>query len=161
MGEAQFNPRRQYHGFRPRQAARGQGSISGVVNRPTVSLFNNSTGPYVIMVRWFSWIPVSNQLLITGYLQGTPPGTLQTVVPLVPGDATPTGQIFASDSATLITTDFTWQGQVNFPVVYPATFPLAVLLPGWAWITQGPAAATPWTVGFFWEWIAIDELDYI
>ena len=144
-----------------RRCARGLIADSGEATNTTVALTNNSLGPELILV-WQVTAPISDGefvgLSYQNKLQMTPGGV---IAPLVPGDAVPPGILQSGDQASLFAADF-WMPAAYPAPMWPATFPLAVLQPGWSLAVQTNAVDTaPLTVCFFWEGILSKYFDRV
>lgn len=151
---------RRYKWFRPRQAARGQGFISGPTNYGTVALWNSSTAAQIMVVRALRVLTSSQDTPSVCYLQGSIGGTAGVVQPLVPGDAAPPGKITSLDDATQITPDWWFSLPSSGDDWWPHNFPFAILLPNWSLVVQANSKAENCRVSFLWESITEDQLDY-
>ena len=155
-----INPARRYKHFRPRQAARGMKAQAAPTNRATISLFNNSSGPYVLVVRDFSVNGTANDNIVTSYQPGQI-GTSQGLVqPLVPGEAIINGLIASIDTATVYAGDYTINLSSLGTYEWYHDWPYAVIQPGFSLVFQATVIAHAVTVSALWESIHIEQLDY-
>ena len=155
-----FNPARKYKHFRPRQAARASKSLGVPTNHATVALYNNSSGPYLLVVRDFQISGTANDTIAVSYQPGAigaSPGLVQT---LIPTDQLPAGQILSVDTATVYPGDYilSLAGYSTFEWFHD--FPFGVLTPGFSVVFQAVTIAHAMTVAVVWEAIEIDQLDY-
>ncbi len=151
---------RRYKWFRPRQAARG-GIVSHTpTNFGTVSLYNPSTGPHVLVVRTWRHQAAANITYVWGYNNGRLSGTAGNVAPLFPGDAKPQGLVDYQDAAATITGDFEEKSVASGLLFWPHNFPFACIPPGWCLFVQGQSSASPIDCSFEWEAVEIDELEF-
>lgn len=154
------NPTRRYKWFRPRQAARGSLTTDAPTNKATVSLFNDSKGSYVLVVRAFTVDSAAGHPIAAGYLQGAQGSAAGTVSPLWAGEATMRGSLYYLDTATALTPDWTFETGINQGyVAYP--FPFAIIPPGWNLTFQNTTATEALTVNILWEAVFPDELDWL
>lgn len=144
-----------------RRCARGRIIDQGEDTNTTLSLYNDSLGPELILVWQVMQDVASLQALQFSYQKIGPYGTKGVVQPIVPGDARPPGILSAGDDATLYTPDFVSTSTLyGFP--WPATFPFAVLQPGWAFIMQSFGNPTTGIgADLFWEGILSEYFDRV
>lgn len=134
-----------------RRCARGYIVDSGESTNTTLALFNNSASSELILV----WQLVSGILhsvaLSPSYQQGLALSVGGTVAAIVPGDAPPPGVLTSGDSPTAFDADFL--PSAGFTPYWPATFPFAVLQPGWSLAIQNVAGNPTGALdaSFFWE----------
>ncbi|HEY2108236.1 MAG TPA: hypothetical protein VGH29_20725 [Candidatus Binataceae bacterium] len=155
------NPTRRYKWFRPRQAARGYGFI-GATNTPIVSLFNDSTGPELLVVRALRVVSSTGALSTSDFAQQGELGTEygQPVLPLVPSMAAPPGTIYVADVTSVPQINgYNFTGPQSIDVFWEQDFPLAVIEPGWSYGLIGSIGKNL-QVSFVWEHIFADELDF-
>ena len=160
MDEPHIQPRREYKHFRPRQAVRGMKAQGVPTNRATISLFNDSTGPYVLVLRDFSVNGTANDNIATSYQPGqigTSQGLTQS---LLPTGAKQNGLIASIDTATVYAGDYTLNLSSLGTFEWFHDWPYAIVEPGWSLVFQATVAAHAVTVSALWEAIAIDELDF-
>ena len=82
-----FNPARKYKEFRPRMASRGSKATGVPTNRATVSLYNNSTGTYVLAVRDFTLAGTAADNIAISYQPGQVGSSQGLVASFLPTDA--------------------------------------------------------------------------
>jgi len=158
--EDHVNPRRQYHGLRPRQSYRGAITLTGPTNNATLGLFNGSKSTHVIVVRDFVVITTVGHLVAVTTAQSSFGTSGGLITPGVTGDAAGPGQLQSLDTATALTADNFVPVQFNWPQ-FSHDFPFQVLQPGWAVEFQDTTAAETMRLAMTWEAIAIDELDFL
>src|SRR5262249_60582120 len=88
-----YNPTRRFKHFRPREAVRALKATAVPTNRATVSIFNNTTGPRVLVVRDFTITGTANDTVATSFATGQIGSSQGLVSGLVAGEALPTGLI--------------------------------------------------------------------
>jgi hypothetical protein len=155
-----FNPARRFKHFRPRQASRGM-KVQGVpTNRATISLFNNSSGPYVLVVRDFSVNGTANDNIVTSYQPGQIGSSQGLVTALLPGEAIQNGLIASIDTTTVYPGDYTINLSSLGTFEWMHDWPFAVIEPSFSLVFQATVAAHAVTVSALWEAIQIDQLDY-
>lgn len=156
---AGLNPTRRYKWSRPRQTHRAYGQQTNNTNKGTISLYNDSTGPQILVVRLLSVVTSAGE---TGLSSRT--GTLGTLYghgqPITIGDGRGPGAVYTIDSATTFASDFSYITSGNAGLLEPM-FPIAVLPPNAALVVQNTQSASNINVSFIYEAIAIEELDYI
>lgn len=140
------------HGPNLRRSARGRILDAGEATNTTAALTNNSLSPHILKV----WKPQSNRAgggaLLCSYQRIDIFSTLGVVAPIVPGDPAPPGIISAGDLPAAFPADWIFTDGTNL-VPWPATFPFAVLLPGWSLVVQNMTTPTdPIDISFWWEW---------
>jgi hypothetical protein len=155
-----FNPARKYKHFRPRQAARGGKNLASVTNLATVALFNNSTGPQVLVVRDILIVGTANDMIATAYVPGQVGASPGLVQPLLPTDALPAGLVTSADTVTSYPADYLLPLSSTADFEWWHDYPFAVVTPGWSFVLQERTSAKAMTVSLLWEAIAIDQLDY-
>jgi hypothetical protein len=142
---------------------RGRGEVSGAAHFATVSLYNNSTGAQVLVVRDLH-VDSNGEPIGTGYVSGTIGTHTGLEASLLVGDAIKPGLVYTLDDTTLLSYDW---GSTNGTAVdawWPHDFPFAVIQPGWSLFVQcNNRGATPadYIVSFAWEAITSDELDFL
>ncbi len=136
-----------------RRCARALIADGGEDTNTTLALTNTSAAAELLLVWQFSLPQVSEDSTALSYQQIPPFATQATTVPIVPGDAAPPGILSSGDSPIIYTPD--WNPvSVSFPFLWPATFPFAVLLPGWSLVVQLAGGGTGEIQAAFW-WEAI------
>lgn len=152
------NPARRYKWSRPRQTHRGYGQQTNNTNKGTISLYNDSTGNQILVVRLLSVVTTAGE---TGLSSRT--GILGTLYghgqPITVGDARGPGAVYTIDTATTFASDFSYITSGNAGLLEPM-FPIAVLPPNAALVVQNTQSASNINVSFIYEAIAIEELDY-
>ncbi len=142
-----------------RRCARGYIADSGEANNTTLALTNNSAAAELLLVwqvlpgaNFGSPAQVSYQQRIAGL---SPAGNMEAIVP---GDALPPGILQSGDQPTNFP-GVTWDPAAQ--LYWPATFPFAVLLPGWSLVLQSAATAptSGLDVNIFWEAILSEYFD--
>jgi len=154
---------RRYKWFRPRQAVRGSTQDQTANNYWTGALYNNSTGPSVLVVRDLRWFPLNHNIFYLTYYQGRLAGTNLPAQPYFPGDATPAGLVDWSDQgSTLGAYDYSFvQPSGRWVAWWPHDFPIAIVPPGWSFVGQSQAKGEDGTLSLVWEVVSIDELEYM
>ena len=134
-----------------RRCARGFIMNPGTATNTTLALTNNSVSAELLLIWQVEPGNVFGSTLQTSYqqtLSGLTPGGF--IEPLVPSDAPPPGVLSSGDEP--IQFQYSWF-QVASALIWPATFPFAVLNPGWSLVFQ--QASTVPTIGadvnIFWE----------
>src|SRR5215472_7552794 len=102
-----FNPARKYKDFRPRQAARGSKTTAVPTNRATISLYNNSTGTFVLAVRDFVIGGTAADTIAISYQGGQIGSSQGLVASFLPTDAIQPGLIASIDTLTVYAADYT------------------------------------------------------
>jgi hypothetical protein len=160
MGTAFTNPARRYKAFRPRQAVIGSRNTGTPTNLATVALFNNTSGPYWLVVRDATISGTASALVHAGYVQGqvwTASGVIQNMIIT---DAQLPGTIGSVDTATVFASAYLltlpnglwfWQHEM----------PWAVIAPGFSWVVQAVVVAQGIQASFIWEAIFPEELDFL
>lgn len=154
------NPTRRYRSFRPRQAARGVITLTGPTNNATLSLYNNSSGVHVLVVRAFMVSSTVAHLVLVARQQGAQGASGGTIVPGVTGDGARAGLLYSLDTATAITPDYLVPSQFNWPA-FGLEFPFEVLQPGWSLTFQDTTAAETMRLAVIWEAVQADQLDFL
>jgi hypothetical protein len=126
---------------------------TGEANNTTIALTNDSLGADLVLVWQMAVDSVINSSLQVSYQQMPPMGTLIPVQPVVPGEGRPPGVVSSGDQPNAFTPD--WQPANQWlESFWPATFPFAVLLPGWSLVFQVIGGGTGGVgVNIFWEGI--------
>lgn len=129
-------------------------------NTAEIGLFNNSSGPHVIIV-WDASETFDSSTNPAGYLLKRAPlatliGSGQSVIA---GEPAPIGQIYKGDLASpdLIQVSYVC-GEV--PNNNHSPIPLAVLLPGWSCVFVGEAATQALGLTFWYQWLYAEEWGY-
>jgi len=155
-----YNPTRRFKNFRPREAVRALKATGVPTNRATVSVYNNSTGPRVLVVRDYTVSGTANDFVATSFAVGQVGSSQGLVSGLVAGEQLPQGLIASIDTTTVYAGDYSIPlGQPGFFEWYH-DFPFAVVLPGWSLVFQCNTVAHALTVSAMWEAVSIDELDF-
>lgn len=158
--DGEFNPRRKYKEFRPRQAVRGFKNTGTPTNLATVSIYNDSTGPFVLMLRDLAVSGNANDLVALSFFRGQVGSSQGLTSPVVAGDAKQNGLIASIDTVTVYPADYTLPLTGQGVYYWFHEFPLAGVLPGFSIVLQEGTAAHGIAISAVWEAIAIDELDY-
>ncbi len=142
-----------------RRCARGYVTNSGAATNTTVSLYNNSSSAELLLIWQINNDSTSQAQMQWSYQQLAPFTTTFTPAAIVPGDAPPPGIISTGDLATELPFDTLLEG-FQQGQYWPATFPFAVLLPGWALVGQPQGGGTGQIgANFFWEAILSKYFD--
>jgi hypothetical protein len=153
-----LNPTRQYHDVRPRQMARGLITLTPV-NSATLSLYNESLGDRLLVVRAYNLFTTVAHLVLVQLQQGKQGTVGGASAPTIPGEAV-NGTLYSLDTATALTSpDYI----VDLPYNRPAwdyAFPFQVLHPGWSLTFQDTTAAELMRLAIMWEAIYPDQLDF-
>ena len=155
-----FNPARKYKEFRPRMASRGSKATGVPTNRATVSLYNNSTGTYVLAVRDFTVAGTAADSIALSYQPGQIGSSQGLVASFLPTDAIQAGLIASVDTLTVYAADYTVPLNTTGEWEWFHEFPFAVISPGFSLVWQCGTAAHAIVVSAVWEAIQIDQLDY-
>ncbi len=144
-----------------RRCARGYVPVSAGDGNTTIALTNNSLGPELILV-WQIWEPTPNGGdVFTSYQQIDPMEVVFPAQPIVPGDAQPPGILSGYSQATAYTPDFDL-GNAQFSSRWPATFPFAVLQPGWSLCFQNAGGGEDSLgMALWWEAILSEYFDRV
>lgn len=136
-----------------RRCARGRIVDSGEMTNTTIALTNNSSAAELLLVWQFVADTTADDPAQFSYQQIAPMDTSGVVQSVVPGDALPPGLLTSGDQPTAFTPDF---APAAFPNndYWPATFPFAVLPPGWSLVLQPVGGGTGGISANFW-WEAI------
>lgn len=156
----EFNPKRRYKEFRPRQALRGMKASGVPTNLATVGLFNNSTGPAILVIRDLTLNgTASDTIAVTNVLGqvGSSQGLVHAMTPSQPG--TP-GLLASIDTATAYPGDYLAALSSTGSFVWNHDIPFGVLEPGWSLVFQDTTAAHAMSVSLIWEAINTDEFDW-
>jgi hypothetical protein len=142
-----------------RRCARGRIADAGEDTNTTIALTNNSAAAELLLVWQFTPDATDAAAAQFSYQQIQPMANSGVVQSVVPGDALPPGLLTSGDQPTVFTPDFAPAG-FGIDAYWPATFPFAVLLPGWSLVLQtvgggGGALA----VNFWWEAILSQYFD--
>jgi hypothetical protein len=161
MSDGEFyNPKRRWKDFRPRQASRGFKTTGVPTNLATISLFNNSTGAELLVVRDMTISgTASDQVAVSnvGGQVGSSQGLVHSVV--VGGAATP-GLVASIDTATVYPADYSIALSTLAVFEWMHDFPFGVLLPGASLVFQVTTAAHALSVSLLWEAVSEDQLDW-
>ena len=136
-----------------RRCARGQLNDAGESTNTTLSLFNNSASSELILLWQLSEAFPNGGSFQMSYQQARPYSTAGVVAAIVPGDAPPPGLLTQGDDPNVYTPDWAPAG-MSQGFYWPATFPLAVLQPGWALVAQ-PVGGGTGAIGLVYFWEAI------
>jgi hypothetical protein len=136
-----------------RRCARCHAVDTGEANNTTIALTNDSLGADLVLVWQMASDTTGGGTLQVSYQQMPPMGTLIPVQSVVPGEGRPPGVVSSGDQPNAFTPD--WQPLGQFGEAYwPATFPFAVLLPGWSLVFQPAGGGNgQFGVNIFWEGI--------
>jgi hypothetical protein len=155
-----YNPTRRYKHFRPREAALALKVQGTPTNNATIGLFNNSTGPRVLVVRDFTLNGTAADVVSMSYAAGAV-GTSQGLVrSMLPSQAAPSGLLASIDTATAYPGDYQLALSSLGIFIWQHDFPFAVVEPNWSLVFQCNTAAHALTCSVVWEAISIDELDW-
>lgn len=155
-----YNPTRRYKHFRPRQALRGSKAVAAPTNHATFSLFNDTTGPYVLVVRDFLVQGTANDLVGTAYVNAQVGSSQGLVQPFLPTAGKQNGLFASIDTATVYPADYIIALSSLGAFEWYHDFPYGVVEPGWSLVFQAATIAHATTVSVVWEAILIDELDF-
>jgi len=154
------NPTRRYKWFRPRQAQYGSIQPGTHVNYGQGSLYNDSTGPQLLVVRAINMLSSQGANMFLQAYQGKSGAPGGTVSPFVAGEARLAGALFSLDNASGLFAVFGMSSPTgSFP--FNGSLPVMVLPPGWSLLAQSSGLADVCTFSFLWEAISIDELDFL
>jgi hypothetical protein len=133
---------------------------AAATNFATVSLFNQSSGAEVLVVRGFNATGFS-PTLTRGNHQGALGAHVGVEQTFVGGEGVRPGLVYYVDAAAVDTKLVPYSASLVVTSDY-TSLPQAVVLPGWSFVIQATTAgATVPNFTFFWEAIGIDELDYL
>ncbi len=150
------NPTRRYKLFRPRQAAFGSFLSGTPTNKQSTSLFNNSTGEFYLAVRDLTIPLLNGSAAFISVQQGSIGSHSGVEQPIVASAAALPGQVFSSDTATSFNSAWLYGNGA-----WAHDYPIAILPPGWSLMVQCRIGAQAMAVGFIWEAIYPDELDFM
>lgn len=154
------NPARRYRSFRPRQALRGFKASGVPTNLATIGLYNNSTGPQVIMVRDVQLSGTANDVVALSYQPLQLGGTIGKVQIFDSSGAPQAGLINGVDTATVYAPDYEFALGSFGNFQWDHDFPIGLLIGGVSIVFQCTTAAHALNVSVMWEAIAVDELDF-
>lgn len=142
------------------RAQRASVAITAVAAQfATFALFNNSTGAQLLALRYLFASATTGALINVFYTQNSalfPSPKIGTAI--WPGTGVGPGQVSSSNQAAATAGDSVIPQNILPPIALEASYPIAVLPPGWAFILQDPTANTGWTATFLWDWFAPDEV---
>jgi hypothetical protein len=118
-----------------RRAARAFIFDTGEATNTTITLFNQSLGPELLLVWQIGSLQGAQQNLSISHQQLQPLANVAKTQPIVPSDAPPPGILSSGDQPTFYTPDYVFQMN-DAPIGWPATFPFAVIPPQWAMVIQ-------------------------
>lgn len=153
--------------FRARRCARGTIEVSSDSNTyPVAYLFNNSTGPELLVVRdmqpWSGTPTTTGTDIGTYYLHGTTGSQGGTITPLVPSQAILAGQLWGDKIADPFTpADYLFGGFEVTASGWIHDFPFAVLEPGWSLALFVDNKNSDVQIAFYWQVCHPAELDGI
>jgi hypothetical protein len=154
------NPTRRYKWFRPRQAARGTEN-AGATNYATVRLYNDSTGPVILVVREVVWLTGAGTLSIAmGQGSIGVAGAFGSIQNLIPGTARIPGKLLVNDDAALQVPDYVFSTGAPY-ASWLHDFPFTVIPPNWHLAMQNRSQGVSCLVGVMWEAILADQLDFM
>lgn len=155
-----YNPTRRYKHFRPREAVRASKAVAAPTNHATISIFNNSTGPRILVVRDLFVQGSANDLVAMSYQTGQVGSSQGLVQPYLPSSQTLAGLIAGIDTLTVYAADYTIALSSLGTYEWYHDFPWAVIEPGFSLVVQAVTVAHATTVSAVWEAVSIDELDF-
>jgi hypothetical protein len=122
-------------------------------NLATHTLFNNSSGPNVLVVMRVSvWIATAD--LVVGGVTRAPAGAaLGAVSPFVTGGQPPAGLHYYADTASALTPVDFIPGPVTALNVWDLSFPLLALQPGFGFVIQNSVSAHAMPCSFVWAFL--------
>jgi len=139
----------------PRRASRGAVSSATNGNTAECSLYNNSTGAQILVVRSILQ-PIAATSVGLYYHQG-PLGSLSgTIAPMIPDMPAHPGLLYQYNNPAPGTPDFYLPNPGGYPT-WDHDFPIAMLPPNWSLVVSGPGSSAP--VSFLWDWLYAQELD--
>lgn len=126
-----------------------------------VMLYNNSTGRDYLTVHdvqgqlpGFNWCYAKAR-------QGTLGTKYADPVPVVTGEALPSGQTFVTELASDPGADYILQGPQGSSPAWVHPFPLAVIQPGWAFMVYDSVQENKlFGISFYFEMVPAEDLDY-
>lgn len=127
-------------------------------NLSTHILWNNSTGPSILVVRAVTTWDATLDRAMGGLVQATAGTHLGVESPFIAGGQIGPGQHYYQDTATVISNR---DLLLCAPTVQPAwnwDFPICALQPGFGLAIQCSGATHPMSVGFFWEYLYPGDL---
>jgi len=140
---------------------RGQVSQAAVAAQYSyVSLYNNSPGPDVLVLRTLHEFNVSSLSMFMAAVKGVPVGSASGAVlaPIWTGQAVHAGQIYAGTSATALTPDWQILVGATVPWIMTGKMPLAIISPNWALVFTTKAVNVTLSLSLVWEAVPADEL---
>ena len=143
---------------RLRRCARAEIPLFTPTNTGVAGLFNNSTGPHLLVVWDFAIngsanTPASGFYLFKGALSQFDANGVSVLV----DEAAPDGQAQHDDLATIPTPVFDYNSG-GLPSGNPFAFPLAILKSGWAFVMVCNTPNNPWGGTFYYEWFNPQKL---
>jgi hypothetical protein len=159
IGREHLNPTRPYHDVRPRQMARGLITLTGPATSATLSLYNESLGDRLLVVRAYNLFTTVAHLVLVQLQQGKQGTAGGSVAPMIPGENV-AGTLYSLDTATVLPApDYMVDVIYNRPA-WDYAFPFQVLHPNWSLTFQDTTAAETMRLALMWEAIYPDQLDY-
>lgn len=147
------------HGIRsnPRRCMRGGVLRFTPANLGTVGLYNNSTGPELLVLWYLSW-STQNGLAVMGIQRGIVGTAQSTIAPLVTGETIYAGQVTKGDTATAVNADLMpYFPSYESTTLHP-TLPWAILQPGWSFLIQDNTTGDAMNASFIWQSIHSEDL---
>lgn len=160
MDELHIQPRRHFRDFRPREAMRGFKASGVPTNLATIGLYNNSSGPSVLVIRDVQLSGTANDVVALSYQPLQIGGTSGKVQPVDSSGAPQSGLINGVDTATVYAGDYQFALGSFGNFQWTHDYPLALLIGGVSLVLQCTTAAHALNVSVLWEALSIDELDY-
>ena len=137
--------------FRVARAMRSGYIGTTPTNLGTHTLYNNSTGANMLVIRDISvGCATAGDLIVGGITQTILGAVAGLAVPLVAGMSSLAGLHYYADTATAISVDW-FAGAGELTGRFPHDFPLAILQPGWGFAVQDKTAAHQMMCSFIWE----------
>lgn len=134
-----------------RRCARGLTLNLGTAHHTTLQLYNNSNSAELLLLWQVLPISTGEPNCFVGYNQIPVFAGATAGACMMPGDALPPGLLASGDTLALLPFDSALT-PTSIAFAWPATFPLAVLPPGWSLTFQNATLATGGIgLAFVWE----------
>jgi hypothetical protein len=134
----------------PYRCARGGVGPFTSTNLATISVFNNSKGPELVIVWFLEYFTNATTIYLGSINQSL--GTVQTTIaPLVTGNTVFAGQLFKLDTATVLPKDLAFELNPILQNTLIPRLPWAILQPGWSFFMQSDTSGSALSGSFIWQ----------
>lgn len=141
--------------FYPRRASRGAIATASEASY-CATLFNNSSGPQLLVVRFVCADPNQAEPTYLGYVQGQQGAPGGIVTPMVPDMPAQPGILtsWAAPSVTWVDHCLVFNTSMAY---WPHEWPIAILPPNWSLAVYSQANQS--TIYLVWDWVYAHEFD--